>query len=618
MSSFGFILRRLALTSLEREAVNIEFERGLNVVWGPSDTGKTFVTQCINFMLGGSQPPKSIPEVEGYDTVLLDIESASGECMTLSRPILGGAFTLTQDDTTTTLKETHDPNNDNTLSHHLLSLTGLTGKRVRTNVGGRTRTLSFRDVVRHILVGEGDIIAERSPVLSGQYTEKTAETSVFRLLLTGADDSSLVEVDDRKVVLGRQQGRRELLEDLLKGNEQELSSKTNEEVSEDTISQLQQAAKVAVREATEILTTERESISALEQERKMAWTSLRRVESRTAVVKELQARFELLKEQYESDLRRLEAIGEAGVRLAQMGEERCPVCGAPAEHHQIEHRRTHAQPIEVATSCSAESQKIRHLLLDLMTTLERNQVELARLSSEEVELRELMSMSLERLNQELKPRLVELHASLREAEKRDAHVERLASLYRQRQELLALLEEAKRPIPKQAKLPSASINLEEAGAFVSAFEGLLRAWNVPNLTNVSFSVKDQDFVLGDQKRASHGKGIRAITHAAFSLALLRACLENDRPHPGLVILDSPLIVYKAPDPLENGEEFKVKETFYRAVASDFAQNQVIIIENEEPPIDLANAHVIAFTGHTHGRPGFLPRRSDAAQNNPSS
>lgn len=74
----------------------------------------------------------------------------------------------------------------------MLGLSELTGKKVRKNKQGATREVSFRDLVRLIVVDEETIISKTSPILSGQYTTGTAESAVFRLPLTGIDDSSLI------------------------------------------------------------------------------------------------------------------------------------------------------------------------------------------------------------------------------------------------------------------------------------------------------------------------------------------------------------------------------------------------------------------------------------------
>lgn len=616
MSASGFILRRLTLSGPNGNTSCVEFKRGLNVISGPSDTGKTFIVQCIDFMLGGRDSPKRIPEVEGFDTILLDIETSDGERISLRRGLSGGTFELIRAGETLALKEAHEAGNTETISHLLLAATGLVGKKVRTNARGTTRTLSFRDLARLVVIGEEAIIAERSPVLSGRHVTKTTELSVFRLLLTGSDDSLVLQQGDLKIARTKQLGKKELLEEFLTKNAQEIATASHEEVSEETVLELLERAEAEEREVSTALSKERKSALVLEHERKTAWSSLRQVQSRAAVAEELQRRFELLHEQYKSDLRRLEAIGEASARLAQMTEERCPVCGAIAEHHGGKDRDVHAQPADVGEACAAESQKIKVLCRDLALTIDSNKRELSRLQTAAEEHCERLTAAQGRLREELKPRVAALINRLREAEQHRARLLRLADLFQRRREFEALLAEANKPIPRAPRLPTASVGADEAEAFTRTAEALLHAWSFPNLDRVTFSEDAQDLVLGGRKRSSHGKGVRALTHAAFSLALLSYCIEYNRPHPGLVVIDSPLVVYREPDTSEDGNSFLVKEKFYRCVARTFASNQVIVLENEEPPADLDGANVIAFTGASHGRSGFLPRRETVPINLP--
>ena len=53
---------------------------------------------------------------------------------------------------------------------------------------GESREVSFRDVAHLCVIGETDIQAERTPVLSGQRTGWTAEKGAFRVLVDGEDD----------------------------------------------------------------------------------------------------------------------------------------------------------------------------------------------------------------------------------------------------------------------------------------------------------------------------------------------------------------------------------------------------------------------------------------------
>ncbi|MGE0063459.1 MAG: AAA family ATPase, partial [Xanthobacteraceae bacterium] len=75
MSSFpSIVIRHLTFLGPTRKPARIDFGAGLNVVYGASDTGKSFIVEAIDFMLGGKGPLRDIPERIGYDVVLLGIQ----------------------------------------------------------------------------------------------------------------------------------------------------------------------------------------------------------------------------------------------------------------------------------------------------------------------------------------------------------------------------------------------------------------------------------------------------------------------------------------------------------------------------------------------------------------
>ena len=95
--------------------------------------------------------------------------------------------------------------------------------------------------------------------------------------------------------------------------------------------------------------------------------------------------------------------------------------------------------------------------------------------------------------------------------------------------------------------------------------------------------------------------------AAFNLGLLRVLTDEERPSPSLVVIDSPLVVYREPDAGEEAFPPAVKQHFYEAVAHDFKDAQVVILENEEPPASVrSDARVEVLTGTASGRRGFFP------------
>lgn len=618
---FGFALRRLALVGPGKAPAEVTFTRGLNVIAGPSDTGKSFIAQCLDYALGGGDPPKEIPEAEGYNSVVLEIEANSDQRVYLLKRSLRGADVLCQTDgqPDQVLAAKHQGGKENTVSQFLLDLSGLGTKKVRENAQGKTRPISFRDIARLVIVDEETVIKEDSPVLSGQFTSKTVESGVFRLLLTGTDDSSIIAKEDLKVARGRQAGKVELLEGLLKATRErlaELGEVSTFAEERDRLTRIEASIQTALVERT----AAQASVAPLQAKRSTAWTALKAIDSKLAVLSELQTRFDLLEQQYESDLRRLEAIAEAGVRLGQLKEERCPMCGALAEHQHHEHPKASPAPADVYQACKAEAAKTSKLLQDLQSTRAANAADVEQHQA----ARDTRQTELDAITSELKglmeqrvdvasKKVDDLRARAETCRKAIEHLERI-------QELEELLEEANRPKKKQKQktdVAGAAVSAAQADPFCREVEALLKAWRFPDLDRVSFSEKDQDVVISGVARKSHGKGVRAITRAAFNLALLHLCTDDERPFPNFVLIDSPLLVYEEPDAGESSFPQDLKKHFWESVRTSFTEAQVIIIENRRQlPADgaLDGVRVELFTGNDQGRRGFIPRQmSDGGQ-----
>jgi hypothetical protein len=149
-----------------------------------------------------------------------------------------------------------------------------------------------------------------------------------------------------------------------------------------------------------------------------------------------------------------------------------------------------------------------------------------------------------------------------------------------------------------------------AHQFSLKVEQILKAWNFPGECRVHYDKDASDFVIDGKPRGSRGKGLRAITHAAISIALLEYCQEHELPHPGFLLLDSPLLAYFKPEGDEDTalQGTDLKERFYRYLKSHHGdESQVIIIENQHPPdSELAGLNLTVFTRNpTEGRFGLL-------------
>jgi hypothetical protein len=116
---------------------------------------------------------------------------------------------------------------------------------------------------------------------------------------------------------------------------------------------------------------------------------------------------------------------------------------------------------------------------------------------------------------------------------------------------------------------------------------------------VHFEKGDQDIVVDGKRRRDNGAGVRALLHAAFKIGVLVYCIENGRPHPGFVILDSPLFAYRPAeeDRFEDltDDELELRNAdvathFYRYLHGMADQAQFIVIENHKSDQDVVRPY----------------------------
>lgn len=612
----GFRLRFLGFFGPQKEPAIVTFGPGLNVLYGASSVGKSFIVEAIDFMLGGGQPLSDLPERVGYDRVLLGIETLGGQTFTIWRSAGGGGFKLYEglyetppaDDVQhKVLGEQHSDKNEANLSWFLLSLCGLAGKRVRKNARGETNSLSFRHIARLMIVNETEIIQKESPLKDGNPTANTPNFATFRLLLTGTDDSALVANTTREPEEVSRDAQLELLDQLLDDYRNRLKelTKTPKELEE----QLEKLDASLRQHRAQVNTTEVAFQEATGKRRDLR-KKLEEGREREAEVIALLERFKLLDKHYVSDIERLRAIEESGTLFVVLGSSSCPLCGAISEHHRsqedcdenVEH------VIEAARKEIARIELLRSELGATISDLSREGSGLDKKLPTIIEELRTISNSVDAL---IAPKLSSLRKSYSEFADKRAEVREALVLYATVQDIerrRANLEESAEA-EKAGTSASADIPTAVADDFAKVVELILTDWHFPEGERVHFDAKARDLVISGKSRSAFGKGLRAITHAAFTLGLLAFCRSRETPHAGFVVLDSPLLAYRKPDGQEDDlRGTDVLERFYTYLQALPDDRQVIIVENTDPPADVTSREQsLMFTKNPHhGRYGFFP------------
>lgn len=612
------IFHHLAFVGARSSNTVLRFEDGTNVIFGASNTGKSFTLAALQFMLGKSTPLPAIEQLNGIDALLLGIEIPTLGPVTLYRGVQGGGLRLYEGlhlelpltTASRTLAAEHDGTIDN-ISTVILDALGLGGKLVAKNENGEKVSFTLRTLDPYLFVDESAIIDGRSPVLSGQYITGTAERNAFRLLLTGRDDSSIVAVVAPKIRKARQEGQRELLEEWLSDIDAQIEATgtTREELAaqENRID-----ASLATLQSDLVLRQQR--IDEVIRQRRRMVDEEDRGSAEAREVELTLARFARLMEVYASDVERLEALNQGGQILLARLDRPCPLCGAEAEH---QHNHGSRDVARASAAASAEIVRIDRERRDLIATMRLLKQDGARHLHDLTRLRR-RTAAADRVLAAVRPE----EASLREdyeqrSVARDLVRERLR-LFDERDRIAVQLSQITAArAPKGVKLVP-GIDGPTGHAFASKVSQVLREWRFPGDPVVSFYDQTQDIRLDGKDRSANGKGVRAILHSAFKVAVLLYCQENDLPHPGVLALDTPLLTYREPFRTSRYGELAaderslaattLQEHFYRHLASLRGFAQFIILENSDPPANVVDdLFVQTFTGDvTVGRNGLLP------------
>jgi hypothetical protein len=143
-------------------------------------------------------------------------------------------------------------------------------------------------------------------------------------------------------------------------------------------------------------------------------------------------------------------------------------------------------------------------------------------------------------------------------------------------------------------------------------EKVLKEWSWKGDGRVEFDETSFDIRIDGRPRQSHGKGVRAVLHAAFVIGLLRYCHGNNKPHPGLVVIDSPLTTLKKGQQSQGDEQIDpgIENAFWKSLAQVPAELQIVVLENKEPPAEvLPGLTYTLFAGENaraDQRIGFIP------------
>lgn len=611
-------IRRLMLRGKGVPDAEIDFNAGGNIVAGDSDTGKSYLLRCLDYIFGADEMTKRIPEAEPYSTLFVQFENASKEVLTIERHLSGGELAahycsledIKEKGTVLSAKRSGRSQAFD-VTEAILKFAGIQEAVLRKNDRGSVQRLTLRLFMPVVLVDEISIIDEVSPVLGKATYDETPRKRMFAYMLTGKDDDGIIEAEKADITRARLTAQIGVISGLLEPLEERLSKQP--ESDEDTIEKIESAIGRLSASLAEV-SGERAQLQA---ERLEATRMLQRGQSQIVAANELLTRYRLLDDRYGSDLDRLDFVSEGAYFFEGLQAVICPLCEQPMTH---EHAHAARSISVVMESARAEAAKILGLRKDLVKAIQTLETIKEKHENECTSASATLERTDSRIAAVIAPAVKETTQNLESLVARRIELEGRRSDEEQAQTLRSLRSDLERAAGSKLTkreweaLPSAALR-----DLCIQIEAVLKEWQWKGEGRVEFDKDVFDIVVDGQARQSHGKGVRAVLHSAFVIGLLRHCKKSGRPHLGMVMIDSPLTSYKKNIPGRAATTAKdgpvdqgIEAAFWKSMTSVDPALQIIIVENKEPPTAVADAVKYHWFAGEYAQPGdrraFIPDR----------
>lgn len=310
--------------------------------------------------------------------------------------------------------------------------------------------------------------------------------------------------------------------------------------------------------------------------------------------------FQKLRLHYLEELRKSNMISTHADFLTQLPRLGCPICNQTINPSIITPENEEELFIYFAKRSVELKNKIDDLdvsITDLSTRLKATYVEILQLEKRNAQLHKAISQNQNTLESMSKNIAIIRHLD---------EMKKSIGIYRQELisiegDIIAYSEKVKKTQP-----PRSTQNTAQYDAYCSSIESVLRSWGFSDDISVSFDSNTLDLYINGKSRSGWGKGYRAFIMAAMVVGLMRYCCNNDRLHPGFVIIDSPLVSLKERKKVADKwiDDYMEKKMIEDILTQDFSR-QVIIFENKDLKYNF-NYNYIEFSHEGDGRKGFIP------------
>lgn len=609
-------ISRLLARGESVEDSELKFSKGVNLITGGSDTGKSYAFDLINFLFGSKDEPHYIKERKGYSDFFVEID-VNGKAYTLLRRIDDIKIiyvyycSINEIDEKTTFEEFRSSSQAvKSISSFLLDKLGLKEKLYfNQNKSNKLQQLTFRSYVKSFMISEEKITAKSTSIVETElkHPKETFTREKFAYFLTKKG------FKQNKATKRKNQAQKNKIDILLemKGEyeqnlnklEKELCYSDNERVVEKEVlhkgltemRQIIEGVEGKIKEMSSQIEDMTKEVGKIEMQKNSNDLTIQR--------------FQTLLKQYLVEMEKVDFMYQSENYLSQLETPTCPVCNTEIvnDYKKCE---------EIYIAYEAENRKISLKINDIRESI--NDIKERNAIVENYREKKLLEVSdIERdLNENQKPLYDSLINEYEEVLKINENFTK-HNLYNEEiekiEKKISLLDSGN----KVENDANDDINIDTTllvnrrNELCEEMSSLLEKFKFSDKVNVTYDEENIDFIVNKQSRKAYGQGYSSIVYVSFVLALKKIMDKYSIETPNFVILDSPFTSLTEGDEVKDKRvrvSSKIFDAFFEYCCKEYQDKQLIIFENTDEKyrnIDKRINYIHFSKNHNIGRYGFF-------------
>jgi len=594
-----FHITKIAASGEKVRYSSVDFKDGVNIIEGPSNTGKSYVIGSIDFMFGGKEVPFTIDDT-GYDTIIMEMKSDDGYSFKAERKIEVG--NSGEKGSNVVKVNTDLPNvtkyefkiGTGEYSSLLLKLIGIekSPKLIATQAPS-DEEMTIRTIFHFFFLGEENIFEKSTAFDTPGHSKITKSLTALIYLINGDDLNRFlpkVSVDELEKRATQKAGVISYLNQKISALSEQKKQLEEAMAADEDVDIDAKIDEFAV----EIEKIEKRIADASENSRKI----LAQIYGQNAKLQEarfLGSRYRALHSQYMSDIKRLNFIIDGDAKgKAIKHKDNCPFCG----HEMDAEEEDHTTYVE---SAKAELARIRLQVEDLEATETDTKQEIKELEASLKDLNAQNSNITKLLNQDLRPHVAELRSAVAEYRRIQQLRQQLESISYMSTELGTDVFEKENEEDETATKFDAKKNFDKDiwKELSDSVNAMINDCAYTGRPESHLNINTADVVVGGRQKKNQGKGYRAFLNTIMLFNLMKYLEVSGKYAARFLVLDSPILSLKEKKyDISETEKVTVgmRASLIQYMIDNCGENQVIIAENELPDnVNYHNTNRIIFT-----------------------